>query len=479
MGGRRVVAALAVAALVAAGCHGATRASRPTASTTGAPAAPAIPSYAAGRSRPVADPVYPDFGTPAVDVLHYQLALRWSPSAGTLSGTATLVVRVARDADRLRLDFAAPLHADRVAVDGRPAAASHRGHRLYVAAGRRLRRETRVVVAVRYHGRPRPVAGPAVRSDLNTLGFTARPDGSVFSLQEPYGAFTWYPVNDQPSDEALYDLAVTVPRGWAGVSNGVLAGTSAGAGTATYRWHAADPMPSYLVALGIDRYRRHQASGPHGIRVSYWLRPADSARALPLLRKVPRMLAWLERRLGRYPFASAGVVVIQEDTAMETQTMVTFGRRVAEADLLHELAHQWFGDLVGPRTWRDVWLNEGFATYVQLQYEADVLGRSRARTLALWRRADGRIRRENGPPGHYLRDHFASLNVYLPPALLLEEIRSRVGDRKFSALLRDWARQHRNVDADRALFTAWLDRYTGRNLKPLVDRWLDSPTTPA
>src|SRR5919198_6320438 len=102
MGGRRVVAALAVAALVAAGCHGATRASRPTASTTGAPAAPAIPSYAAGRSRPVADPVYPDFGNPAVDVLHYQLALRWSPSAGTPSGTATLVVRGAAGAQRLR-----------------------------------------------------------------------------------------------------------------------------------------------------------------------------------------------------------------------------------------------------------------------------------------------------------------------------------------------------------------------------------------
>lgn len=477
--GRRLPVVLAVVALATAACEGASRSDQPSrGSVPKAAAAPAAPSYRAGLSQPVTDPVYPDIGNPAVDVLHYALALRWAPSKATLSGIATLTIRAARDTDQIRLDFARPLHADKVTVDGKAATARHRGHDLIITAGRRLARDSRAVVAIRYHGRPQTLLGPMVRKDINEVGFTVGPDSSVYSIQEPYGALTWYPVNDHPSDEALYDIALTVPRGWAGVSSGVLRSTSRSGDKVTYHWHAADPLASYLVALGIDRYRKHTATGPHGIPVTYWVRPQDSARTLPLLRKTPRMLAWLEKRFGRYPFASAGVFAIQPDTGMETQTMVTLGRNIPEEDLLHELAHQWFGNSVGPRTWRDIWLNEGFATYAQLLYEADVLGRSQARTLALWRQADGLLRREHGPPGRYKRDHFASGNVYFSPALMLDEIRKQIGDRKFFALLRAWVQQHRNVEADRALFTSWLKRHTGRNLTPLVNRWLDSPTTP-
>jgi aminopeptidase N len=483
MPSRRLVAALAVLALTATACHGPRRSeqgsSRPSTLAPGPASAPAMPSYSAGRSQPVADPVYPDFGNPAIDVLHYALALRWAPSTRTLSGTATLAIRATRDIDEIRLDFAHPLRADKVIVDGKAATATHRGHDLIIGAGQRLATDARVVVAVRYHGRPRTLPGPMVRKDISEVGFNVRPDASVFALQEPYGALTWYPVNDQPSDEALYDVSLTVPRGWAGVSNGVLRGTSRGGGKVTYHWHAAGPIASYLVALGIDRYQKYTATGPHGLPVSYWIRPQDRAWALPVLRKTPQMLAWLEKRFGRYPFASAGVFAIRENTGMETQTMVTLGRVKAE-DLLHELAHQWFGNSVGPRTWRDVWLNEGFATYIQfLLYDVEVLGQSQARFLAGMRQLDGQLRRQHGPPGRYKRDHFASANVYFPPALMLHEIRKQIGDKKFFAMMRDWARQHRNVEANRALFTSWLNRYTGRNLTPLVDRWLDSPTTPA
>jgi hypothetical protein len=241
--GRRLPVVLAVVALATAACEGASRSDQPSrGSAPKAAAAPAPPSYRAGLSQPVADPVYPDIGNPAVDVLHYALALRWAPSKATLSGIATLTIRAARDTDQIRLDFARPLHADKVTVDGKAATASHRGHDLIISAGRRLAKDTRALVTIRYHGRPQTLLGPMVRKDINTVGFTVGPDSSVYSIQEPYGALTWYPVNDHPSDEALYDIALTVPRGWAGVSSGVLRSTSRSGDRVTYRWHAADPL---------------------------------------------------------------------------------------------------------------------------------------------------------------------------------------------------------------------------------------------
>ena len=477
----RAVAALVAAALPLAACQSVpesapapTPAPTPTATGTTGPDA-----LDAGRSEPVADPVYPDFGNPAVDVLHYGLALGWSPRTRRLTGAATLTIRAARDTEEIRLDFAEPLRVEAVTLDGKQVTASRRSGDVVVSAGRRLSRDTRAVLAIRYSGRPQAVPMPASRPDIERVGLTVLPDGEAWSMQEPFGAFTWYPSNDQPSDEALYDVAITVPAGWAGVSGGILTGRTEAGGQVTYRWRAADPVASYLVALAIGRYRQHTATGPRGIPVTYWVRPETEARVLPQFRRIPAMLAWLEGRFGRYPFRSAGAVDVESRSGMETQTMVTLGSGFTEAQLLHELAHQWFGNAVSPRTWREVWLNEGFTMYAQMLYEASHGGPSQASALARWRAQDGDLRREHGPPGRYKPDHFASPNVYYCPALMLHEIRRQLGDRVFFRMMRDWVQENLHTSQDRASFTTWLNRYSGRDLSGLVNRWLDSPTTPS
>src|SRR4029453_5800994 len=106
-------------------------------------------------------------------------------------------------------------------------------------------------------------------------------------------------------------------------------------------------------------------TGPHGLPITYWVRP-DHAQMLTTLRLTPEILTWLEERLGPYPFDTAGFVIVPDTVGMETQTMITLGPGLPPSVLAHELAHQWFGDSVTPRTWRDVWLNEGFATYVEM-----------------------------------------------------------------------------------------------------------------
>ena len=447
--------------------------------TKAPPSAPPAPD---GRSQPVEDEVYPEYGNPSVDVLRYALDLSWDPGARRLTGIATLTVRAVDPLNEIVLDFSPAFTVDRATVDGAPARVSRRQADLVLAAAQPVPKDATATVVVTYQGQPAVVPFPGVRRDVGTLGLHAVPDGALWAMQEPYGAFTWYPCSDQPSDEALYDFAITVPDGWTGVANGVLTGTDTAAGRRTYRWHAAEAMPTYLVTLAVDRFTRHDDIGPHGLPISYWVRPQDSGAMLPALRQSPRLLTWLERRLGPYPFSSAGVVVVQNRSGMETQTMITLGPLTgpdAVPVLLHEYAHHWVGDSVTPKTWRDMWLNEGFATYVLGLFQLDEGTVSEEGLLAAWRQIDAEQRAAAGPPGRYRPDRFAARNVYVGPALMLHELRGQLGDATFFAMLHDWVQHNRHTQQDRAGFTAWLNAYTGRDLTPVVDKWLDAPVTPS
>jgi aminopeptidase N len=209
---------------------------------------------------------------------------------------------------------------------------------------------------------------------------------------------------------------------------------------------------------------------------------------VPSLRKSPSLLAWLEKRLGRYPFPSGGIVVVDSESGMETQQMITMGGKVGkwsaqrkadfELDLLHEYAHQWFGDAVTPTTWKDLWLNEGWATYLQLLYQTERDGLSKRDLEAFLRQADARLRAQLGPPGRPKAAHFAEPNVYLCPAAMLKELNDALGDTTFFALARAWIQEHRNTQQDRASFVAFVNKQTGRDFTKLVNSWLDAKKTP-
>jgi aminopeptidase N len=470
----KVVALVVVLGL--AGCTAAPE--REPAFPSALPTRPAPPATALdGASQPVADPVYPEYGNPALDVRHYDLALDWQPGTGTLTGRATLTIAIMAPVSEIALDFARTYQIKSASIDGAAAAPARRDRDgdLVLPAGAPLAVGRVVTTVIEYEGQPRALPFPGVRRDAASIGARSESSGVLFSLQEPYGAHTWFPCSDQPSDKALFDVAITVPPGWAGVSSGRLTGVEAN----TYRWKGTEPNATYVVALAVDRFQRSDATGPHGLPVSYWV-PGDLAgRMLPVLRRTPSMIEWLERRFGPYPFATAGVVVVPAPTAMETQSMVTMGPiagQAGEGVLLHELAHQWFGDSVTPRTWRDLWLNEGFATYAQLLYEAEHFGRNLQGAMRRLHREDTADRQRAGPPSRYDPKLFGEHNVYFGPALMLHELRLRLGDGAFFALLHDWAQHHRHTNQDRASFSAFVGR---PDLVAIVDKWLDAPTTPA
>ncbi|HEY0950012.1 M1 family metallopeptidase [Nocardioides sp.] len=433
---------------------------------------------AEGYSTPVEDRVYPDVGDPGVDTLHYDLRLSWDPASRTLDGTETVRLRATADADRFQLDLADPLRVSRVRLDGAAAAYRHRGKDLVV--NEPVKQDSEHTLVVRYSGRPRPVPAPVRRSDFTTTGWTVTPDGGAWTMQEPYGAYTWYAVNDQPSDKALYDFTLRVPAPFVGVANGELLDRSRAGGDTVTRWRLDSPASAYLVTAAFGDFTMTTDESESGVPISYWT-PSDRPDLLERVRQTPAALAWLEARLGRYPFDTLGILVVDSESGMETQTMITLGDTQTATSpevLLHEIAHQWYGDLVTPEDWRDVWMNEGMATFLQGAWLAQDRGVSITDVMDSWAPVEARERTAAGPPAAYDPEAFAASNVYYGPALMWDDLRQRLGDEEFWRLVAAWPDVYADGNADYNKITTWWTEQTGEDLTGFFDAWLRGATTP-
>jgi len=497
---RRLAVLGTVGALAATGCGGASDltssdqpepepssttgpTSGPTSAPTKDPSPPDI-DLSGAESQPVDDPYYPHNGEPYLDTLHYDLDLDWDPAAKLLQGEATITFRVTEPREEIQLDFGAPLKITGASLDDREVGTTEAGEDLVVTTPG-LTDEDYHTLVLRYRGSPQPVEAAGSRTDLLSVGWTTESDGSVWTLQEPWGAYTWYPVNDHPSDKAFYDATISASGGMIGVFNGQQQDQTTEGDVTTTAWHLGSPAASYLITIAIGDYEVHTDEGPEGLPISYWI-PADNTEALGWLEESPEMLSWLEETLGDYPFSQIGAVVVPSDSAMETQTLVTMGEGVFRADevtlrgaLLHEYAHQWYGDVVSPDNWTDLWLNEGFAMYIQLLWADSVGLMSYAQTISQWTSLDNQMRADYGPPGAYYEDEFASANVYYSGAVMIHQIREQIGDEAFFDALRTWPKVHEFGTANRDDYITWLSDRTGTDLGPFINEWLTSPTTPS
>ncbi|MFC7505288.1 M1 family metallopeptidase [Nocardioides sp. CPCC 206347] len=426
------------------------------------------------------DPYWPYDGNGGTDALHYDVRIAYDFGERILRGRTVVTLRANRALSSFSLDLLLPVSA--VRVNGWNARFTRPNHhelkvvpRSAIGAGKTFK------VEVVYRGRPSRVGYAGERNWLA--------DRHEFvTMNQPHMAPWWFPSNDHPSDKATFDIRVTLPKAKRVISNGVRVSRTVVGTRAVTHWRMSDPMATYLAVVAAGDFVFEASRTASGIpvynAVSSRLSLGERRRALRVLRRTAGITEGLQGQFGPYPFSSIGGVVTNLDVgfALENQTRPTYGSWIDTDVIVHEVAHQWFGDSVSVRKWRDIWLNEGFATYAEVLYDAAHGGPSVEAWLDEYyadacqtpRSSFWTLKLDN--PG---AAHIFDSAVYDRGAMVLAALRNRIGAAEMERVLRLWVTAHHDGNASVAQFEAFVQARTGEILDTFFDAWLRGSQAPA
>ncbi|MFJ3308148.1 M1 family metallopeptidase [Streptomyces sp. NPDC086549] len=430
----------------------------------------------------IGDPYFPQLGNGGFDARHYDLDIAYAPDTGRLDGRTTLTARATQNLSSFDLDLQ-QLEITKVEVDGRRAQFTRDGDEVTVTPRGTLAKGREFTVSVTYGGIPEPLGGPIVFG--SKYGWMKTADG-VFVACEPNAASTWFPSSDHPADKATYDIRIKAPKGLTGVSNGRLVSTH-DRGDSTYtHWRESRPMATYLATATIGKFDVRTGRTPGGIPIYVAIDPVlQNSNNVDVYAVTAAATDYWSQVFGPYPFEETGAIVDDMPEAgfsLEVQSKPVYSAVRNESTIVHELAHQWFGDSVSVDRWKDIWLNEGFATYAQWLWAEHQGTRSAHDSfLAAYnaRPADSAFWQIN--VGDPQRDTMFASAVYQRGAMTLQALRERIGDTAFFELLPAWTRLHRYGNADTADFVRLAERISGQQLDDLFQTWLftaGKPTVP-
>lgn len=433
----------------------------------------------------IGDVYYPEYGNSGYDVTHYDIRLRYFPETDRLTGTTTILARATDNLSRFNLDFL--LDVSSVRVNGWPASFARASvHELVVTPPRPIDKGQSLTVVVGYSGVP---------SSVSAYGFTSwtRTADGALAVNQPEIAWWWFPSNDHPLDKATFDISVSVPDGLEVISNGVQPRPPVAdlLGWTRWNWRSVKPQATYLAFLAIGDYDLVTDTAPNGQPVTNaYARSlpdelANAARAS--IERTAEIVEFESGVFGPYPFEAQGGVAGPPDGigfALETQTRPVYGHRFWRNGsntyvVAHELAHQWFGDSVSVAQWRDIWLNEGFASYAEWLWSEEQ-GEGTAQEVAdfvyayyppddpFWQ----------VPPADPGADRLFHGSVYDRGALTLHQLRLAVGDQAFFTIVRRWAAEHEYGNGATSQFIALAEQVSGQDLGQLFTAWLYTPGRP-
>ncbi len=424
------------------------------------------------------DPLAPGLGNAGIDVQHYALDLAFDMEHNTLSGSATLQVRATvPQLATFSLD-AVGLDVTRIAIDDSDVPFVVKEQKVIIQLPAPVAYGTRFEVAITYQAAPQPLTSRYMPYFQIGMFFAG---GRVSTLNEPDGARTWFPCNDHPSDRAAYTMHLRVPAPLTAVGNGTLAGTTDhGDGTRTFEWEMPEPMATYLVTLAVADYTAVEEQSPAGIPITNYVYTDRAAAGQTVFSYTGTALALLQDQFGPYPFTSYGHVVVPSvGMALETQSMTTMPDTVldgTEEDLftlmVHELAHQWFGDTVTPKWWIDIWLNEGFATYAEWLGREQRYGPESALAARDYSERQLIADQRTTPLAAPEAGEMFGTASYDKGAWVLHMLREQIGDDAFFALLRRYVETFRDRPATTVDFWRLAEEVSGQDLAWFFEQWL-------
>ncbi len=461
----------------------------PETTTTASAVAPDLTADESVELAPRSDPaglgdsLYPDLGNGGYDVEHYDLELTVLAESPEITGIATIDAVALWELDTFNLDFD-DFAISALTVDEVPADFTQSGYELSIDPEALLPGGESFVVRIEYSGVPEPVATQAIRFEV---GWLTAADGTRFVVSEPDGAASWFPSNNHPLDKATYRIAITAPDPLLAAANGTLIETLTDLGATTYVYDMPQPMASYLATVVVGQLTSVDdpvSTEAAGIPIRNVLPPDLVAEPPQNLDLQGEMLAFFEDRYGPYPFDIYGIAVVPDfPAALENQTLSIFGDGIVDAPifeyvLVHELAHQWFGNHVSPGDWSDIWLNEGFATYSEWLWIEERLGRQAAEVV-ITQRHETMAASPPYPPGDPVATDLFNRSVYDRGALTLHALRQEVGDDAFFATLRTYVERFGGATAATSDFRAVAEEISGTELDTLFDAWLFADEVPA
>jgi aminopeptidase N len=426
------------------------------------------------------------------DALHYLIKIRLDLERKAFEGATTVIATSLREGlETCVLDAEEFTVTSVLDADGRPLAFDQTATELTVHLSRPFLFGEEFAFTCFYHGQD-PKIG------LKFVDESADNPRIVFSDSWPDNVHHWFPCFDYPNDKVTNEIVATVERGLKVAANGRLVGVfeDPAAGTVTYHWSQDQPHSTYLVFLAAAPYVVVRDSYKT-LPISYWVYPQDEAKAGPTYGKTPKMMEFFNRIFGYdYPWRKYDQISVPSGGGAESTSATAMTHRImvderGEPDfpaigiVSHELAHQWWGNLITLRSWAHAWLNESFGTYSDYLYHRYEMGEDEG-ALNLRNKLDSYLREART---RYIRpivtdryekpgDMFDA-HTYPKGARVIHMLRSLLGDEPFFKTLRHFLHRYAFDTVDTADFIRSVKSVTGQNLDWFFDQWLFKPGHPA
>ncbi|HKP87142.1 MAG TPA: M1 family metallopeptidase [Blastocatellia bacterium] len=421
-----------------------------------------------------------------LDVKHYRLQIRLDPDSPSLAGTVTIEGETRAPSTAISIDAEDNLIIDAVRLDGAARAFHRASDRVTINFSGPIPAGRAFNVAVDYHG------VPVVANRLGGGMLVARhgPNNVVVmaSLSEPYAAPSWWPCIDDASDKATAEIEATVPKGYVAASNGVLVKTESNGNQAkTFFWREDYPLSTYLVSVAATNYEKFEdtytALDGTKMPLAYYVYPEHFELAQLKFAVTRRAMEIFAPLFGEYPFLNEkyGMAEFPWSGGMEHQTLTSLGGSVVgslassnQSIIAHELAHQWWGDLVTLRTWDDIWLNEGFATYSEILFFERFSNLDPGELLSS-SYDDGKMSGKLGGTvtAEDAADPFDDTGaVYRKGAFTLHMLRHVMGDQAFFDALKDYRQRFAFSNASTKDFQQVCEQHYGAALDWFFSQWI-------